>query len=408
MSDTIEKPWTQEQADALNHFQQFGRMHPFTCGSGNRIDAAHLDREGVLFATPNGWICPYCDYRQNWAHDFMFHKTVAEIRAGAVRDESLRAASASSVPKCPICGSTELTLYVNYSGDIYVYCSDDQTHPAHRLESIADAAQFFAAPAQKEEKNEGSKGGGDLTLGSLFAGIGGFDLGFERAGFETVWQVEIDEYCRRVLEKHFPGAERFADIRKCGGHNLKAVDVICGGFPCQDISWAGKRKGIEGPQSSLWREYRRIIGELKPEWVVIENVSRLVSSGLREVLEDLEIIGYDAEWQIIPAWSFGSPQVRKRIFIVAYPVQSRESWRRPCRFGWGECRQGEVGHDGRQGNEKENVQLWAEPNVGRVAHGLPGVVDRINKLGNAVIPQIAQYIAERIKIAMGEPWQVKP
>jgi hypothetical protein len=85
MSHTIEKPWTQEQADALNHFQQFGRMHPFTCGSGNRIDAAHLDREGVLFATPNGWICPYCDYRQNWAHDFMFHKTAAEIRAGAVR-----------------------------------------------------------------------------------------------------------------------------------------------------------------------------------------------------------------------------------------------------------------------------------------------------------------------------------
>ena len=81
MSDTIEKPWTQEQADALNHFQREGRMHPFTCASGNRTNAAYLDGEGVLFATPNGWICPYCDYRQNWAHEFMLHKTAAESLA---------------------------------------------------------------------------------------------------------------------------------------------------------------------------------------------------------------------------------------------------------------------------------------------------------------------------------------
>lgn len=115
------------------------------------------------------------------------------------------------------------------------------------------------------------------TMGSLFAGIGGFDLGFERAGFQTVWQVEINDYCRKVLAKHFPHAERFEDVRECGAHNLKPVDVICGGFPCQDISNAGLRAGIDGERSGLWREYARIISELRPKAVLIENVAALLS-----------------------------------------------------------------------------------------------------------------------------------
>src|SRR5256885_1463792 len=109
-----------------------------------------------------------------------------------------------------------------------------------------------------------------LTHGSLFAGIGGLDLGFERAGIKTVWQVEIDEYCRRVLEKHFPEAERFRDIRECGAHNLRAVDILSGGFPCQDIAYCGFGAGLAGERSGLWYEYARIIRELGPRLVVVE------------------------------------------------------------------------------------------------------------------------------------------
>src|ERR1700759_36990 len=118
------------------------------------------------------------------------------------------------------------------------------------------------------------------TMGSLFAGIGGFDLGFERAGFETVWQVEKDHWCRRVLARHFPNAERFEDVRTVGRETLRPVDVICGGFPCQDISTAGRMAGMEGHRSGLWSEYARIIGELRPRVAFIENVSALLNFGL--------------------------------------------------------------------------------------------------------------------------------
>ncbi len=157
-----------------------------------------------------------------------------------------------------------------------------------------------------------------LTMGSLFAGIGGFDLGFERAGFKTVWQVEINEYCRKVLARHFPDAERYADIRECGVHNLKPVDVICGGFPCQDISNAGLRAGIDGERSGLWREMHRIISELRPRYVVVENVAALLGRGISRVLGDLSEIGYDAEWQVISAADVGAPHLRERIWIMAY------------------------------------------------------------------------------------------
>ena len=139
----------------------------------------------------------------------------------------------------------------------------------------------------------------NYTVGSLFAGIGGFDLGFERAGFKTVWQVEIDSYCQKVLAKNFPEAERFGDIRECGSHNLKPVDVICGGYPCQDISVAGQGKGLTGERSGLWGHYRRIIGEIRPRYVLVENSPALTSRGLGTVLGDLASLGYDAEWDCI-------------------------------------------------------------------------------------------------------------
>jgi len=157
------------------------------------------------------------------------------------------------------------------------------------------------------------------TIGSLFAGIGGFDLGFQRAGFDIGWQVEIDPWCRKVLAKHWPQVPRFKDVREVGAHNLPPVDVVCGGFPCQDISVAGKQKGLDGERSGLWFQMRRITSELRPQFLVVENVARLLTNGMDRVLGSLAEIGYDAEWQVISAADMGAPHLRKRVWIVAYP-----------------------------------------------------------------------------------------
>jgi site-specific DNA-cytosine methylase len=135
-----------------------------------------------------------------------------------------------------------------------------------------------------------------LTFISLFAGIGGIDLGLERAGMRCVAQVEIDDYCNRVLAKHWPDVPRFADVRAVGAHNLPRADVIAGGFPCQDISNAGKRAGIDGNRSGLWAEFARIIGELRPRYVLVENVSALLSGGEWEAVHGRCICGWDYRW----------------------------------------------------------------------------------------------------------------
>lgn len=159
-----------------------------------------------------------------------------------------------------------------------------------------------------------------LTFGSLFSGIGGFDLGFERAGMRCEWQVEIDAKCRDVLGKHFQ-AEIFNDVKTVGKHNLKPVDVICGGFPCQDLSVAGKRAGLAGERSGLWHEFHRIITELRPGWVVIENVPGLLSSNqgrdFAVILRGLVECGYGVSWRILDAQYFGVAQRRRRVFVVA-------------------------------------------------------------------------------------------
>ena len=162
-----------------------------------------------------------------------------------------------------------------------------------------------------------------MRVGSLFAGIGGFDLGLSWAGYDIVWQVELNEWCRKVLAKHWPDATRFADIRDCGLHNLEPVDVICGGFPCTDISLAGKQAGLNGEQSSLWWEMRRIVGELRPRYVIVENVPNLLIRGFDRVLGSLSEIGYDAEWDVISAHDVGAPHLRQRLWIVAYPCGSK-------------------------------------------------------------------------------------
>lgn len=162
-----------------------------------------------------------------------------------------------------------------------------------------------------------------MTFGSLFAGIGGMDLGLERAGLTCKWQVEIDGYCRRVLAKHWPDVRRWDDVRAFPpAEGDWSVDLIAGGFPCQDISSVGRRAGIEGERSGLWSRYAEIVGLLRPSYVLMENVPNLLSLGLDRVLGDLSAIGYDAEWETLPAGAFGAPHLRWRVFVVAYPTQN--------------------------------------------------------------------------------------
>lgn len=160
----------------------------------------------------------------------------------------------------------------------------------------------------------------DLTVGSLFAGIGGFDLAFERAGFRVAWQVEIDPKCRQVLQHHFPGSELHEDAKTFDPRAAEPVRVLVGGFPCQDLSVAGRRAGLAGEKSGLFWEFARIIEEATPEWVVVENVPGLLSSGggrdMGTVLGVLDDLGYMGGWRVLDAQYFGVAQRRRRVFLV--------------------------------------------------------------------------------------------
>lgn len=161
-----------------------------------------------------------------------------------------------------------------------------------------------------------------MRLLDLFSGIGGFSLGLEAAGFETVAFCEIDPVCRGLLAHHWPEVPCYDDITTLTAERLArdgiAVDAICGGFPCQDLSFAGKGAGLAGERSGLWREYARLIRELRPRVVIIENVAALLARGLGDVLGDLAALGYDAVWEAIPASAVGAPHRRDRLWIVAY------------------------------------------------------------------------------------------
>ena len=161
-----------------------------------------------------------------------------------------------------------------------------------------------------------------IKIGSLFAGIGGFELGLERAFGDatTVWQVEQNTFCQTILAKHWPNATIHNDVREVGAHNLQPVDVICGGFPCQDISTAGKQRGIikDETRSGLWWEMWRIISELRPRIAILENVPNIVAMGGSEVVGSLATLGYCVEWGIISAAQCGAPHQRRRWFCVAY------------------------------------------------------------------------------------------
>lgn len=312
-----------------------------------------------------------------------------------------------------------------------------------------------------------------MNVGSLFSGIGGFELGFERAGMRVSWQVERDAFCRAVLARHFPDAARFEDVREVGAGNLAPVDLICGGFPCQDLSSAGRGAGIDGARSGLWSEFARIVRELRPRYVVVENVPALLSGkGKRwergpigRVLGDLAEARYDAEWACLSAREFGAPHLRKRVWIVAYPAWDAQAGaaaeprpeRQRARTGGQRSRAADLAYadpqrqpggagqmepaggrrpadgGGASGGEladpdprrlpqrssidgesaeglsaskarrhadgpggSEGHPWRTEPAVGRVADGVPHRVDRLAALGNALVPQIAEWIGRRI------------
>lgn len=231
-----------------------------------------------------------------------------------------------------------------------------------------------------------------LTFGSLFAGIGGFDLGFERAGMVCRWQVEIDSFCQRVLEKNWPDVKRWSDIRTLFTTTPERgrdwyVDVICGGFPCQDISNAGKGNGIDGKKSGLWKDYVRVIDVVRPRFVVVENVAALLVRGLDRVLGDLASLGYDAEWDCLRAEWFGLPHRRERVFVIAYRDGSREL--QPKRS---------IGNKRRRFSHRSEAVKWVLSSGGvlRSNDGIPTGLDRIGPCGNAVVPHVAEWIGRRI------------
>jgi len=250
---------------------------------------------------------------------------------------------------------------------------------------------------------------GKLTVGSLFAGIGGIELGLEwTGGFETVWQVEIDDYARRVLEKHWPNVRRWDDVRTFPPEPVDEwrCDLVCGGFPCQDVSVAGRRKGIEGERSGLWFEYARIIRALRPNYILVENVAGLLDRGAGRVFGELAESGYDAEWISLSASEFGADHERERVYILAYPEETRRSnvlhsARGPREFHrsyfhyWGKERDWGIGKLGRC--RLDSVRRAIAAGVFGMAYGVSDSLEpRLECLGNAVVPQVAQWIGERI------------
>lgn len=243
-----------------------------------------------------------------------------------------------------------------------------------------------------------------MNVLDLFSGIGGFSIGLERAGMRTVAFCETEPFCRAVLAKHWPGVPCYEDVRTLTADRLArdgiSVDVICGGFPCQDISHAGKGAGLAGERSGLWYEFHRLIKDIKPRYAIIENVSALRSRGLDAVLGSLAAVGYDAEWHCIPASAVGAPHRRDRVWIVAYANGARSQMcfdksrflQPPYSIGqeWN-------GHIARSGGH--TLEKWGWTNQStfvRVADGVRARSHRLKALGNAVVPQIPEIIGKAV------------
>jgi DNA (cytosine-5)-methyltransferase 1 len=253
-----------------------------------------------------------------------------------------------------------------------------------------------------------------LRVLDLFSGIGGFSLGLERTGgFETVAFCEIEPFCRARLAENFPDVPCYSDVRDLTAGQLARdgigpVDVITGGFPCQDISIAGRKAGIEGARSGLWSEIVRLAHELRPQFVLVENVANLLSgpserpgAWFGRVLGDLAEIGFDAEWECIPACAVGAHFVGERVWIVASPAKAGG-------VRWEGCWSAPVGAD-RWGRDEFARLVRASighgipaGSLGRISDGIPNRLDRLRALGNAVVPQIPELIGNAILAAHRE------
>jgi len=299
-----------------------------------------------------------------------------------------------------------------------------------------------------------------MKMGSLFSGIGGIELGLERAipGLQTVWQVEKEEFCRSVLERHWPNTKRYNNVRTIGAHNLEPVDVICAGFPCQSISVCGNMEGLENEEKSgLWWHVHRLVSEFQSighqPILVLENVANIIRVGGPDVVGSLAAIGYDIEWTIISAAQCGAPHLRRRWFAVAYPSTIGYYMQNAMAFGelvdgrWTTANTNQVGsrtsdtvqsgrssthvHDTEGSTYNTNSQrvkeqpIWSESvgtsqqsqcgssqtprpqqnhwqgfptqsPVRRRDDGISHRVDRLRALGNAVVPQCAEWVGQQI------------
>lgn len=259
-----------------------------------------------------------------------------------------------------------------------------------------------------------------MTIGSLFAGIGGLELGLERAGVGSVaWQCEIDPFCRAILAKHWPTATRFSDVTR--PRSWPHVDLICGGFPCQDVSGIGSGRGIGGTRSSLWWHFAHVVEQVAPAWVVVENVASGARRWLHHVRHQLHLLGYRTRALGIAASDVGAPHLRRRVFVVAYAngIKLREQSRWSSRSR----RKGEIvarsNGQARMPSDSHRIQINAQyegrPNdagawnggrdgrapispIRRVDDGLPRRLDAARKraLGNAVVPQCAEVVGQVI------------
>lgn len=238
-----------------------------------------------------------------------------------------------------------------------------------------------------------------MNVLDLFSGIGGLALGLKRAGFQTAAFCEAEPYCRRVLEHRWPSVPVYDDVRTLTADRLRAdgisVNAIAGGFPCQDISYAGFGAGLEGERSGLFYEYARLISELGPDIAIVENVSALLDRGMAEVLGTLSDLGYDALWDTVTACAVGLPHMRRRVFIVAY-AHRLDGWERFRHSFAREYRALQTLDRFESSRARQRARLANPSELYRGADGLPFGMERNRAIGNAVAPDVAETIGRAI------------
>jgi DNA (cytosine-5)-methyltransferase 1 len=286
---------------------------------------------------------------------------------------------------------------------MHTYRHQDQEQDVGTMPAVGEVAaprrhgEFPVTPTSSTTARRDATGGRPTVL-SLFAGIGGLDLGLERAGMRVVGQVEIDPYCQRVLARHWPEVPRHDDVRTASAWwtdpaagPRPAVDVVAGGFPCQPVSQAGRQLAQQDPRW-LWPSMRDTIADLRPTWVVGENVPGLLRRGLDLVHADLERLGYAVRTGTITACAVGAPHTRERLFVLAHTTGlGRCPWRDDA--GSARTPAGQL----QDRRPARGSRRWpAEPDVARMAYGVPDGLDRRAALGNAVVPAVAEYIGHLI------------